>query len=316
MSLSGVVITLIIFAWAMLGLAALDAPHDLQGWLTALLGAFAKPAFAFTLFGACLVVLGLVSLPFLPLLRAFFVAFSIPITGVVIFLASVIVFLEYFNGRRPPLATKKRIIRQMASTRHPFALKAVQLARENGWLEDGSLESVDLVIAHLQNAHLEGAHLESAHLAGTHLESAHLEGAHLADAHLESAHLEGALLGNADLDGALLIGAYLDDAVLSDAHLAGAHLIVAHLTRARLKGAYLAGADLRAADLKNADLREANLQNADLRSADLSYADLQGVSLTGTKYNYETIWPMGFDPQVAGALWVADEYAGDPQPGR
>ena len=55
------------------------------------------------------------------------------------------------------------------------------------------------------------------------------------------------------------------------------------------------------------NLSGANLRGADLRRADLSGADLSGADLSGAKYNSETTWPAGCDPEAAGAELVTSE---------
>ena len=68
----------------------------------------------------------------------------------------------------------------------------------------------------------------------------------------------------------------------------------------------LSGADLTDADLSDADLSGAILWNADLSGADLTNANLVGAMLRLAKYNANTKWPLGFDPEAAGAVLVDD----------
>ncbi len=84
----------------------------------------------------------------------------------------------------------------------------------------------------------------------------------------------------------------VDAAIASGADLRGANLTGANLTGADLSGAYLSGADLREANLAGADLSEAFLSDAHLRLA---------------RYNADTKWPEGFDPEAAGAVLVEDD---------
>ena len=55
-----------------------------------------------------------------------------------------------------------------------------------------------------------------------------------------------------------------------------------------------------------ADLRNANLSGADLSGADLTNANLVGAMLRLAKYNANTKWTLGFDPEAAGAVLVDD----------
>jgi uncharacterized protein YjbI with pentapeptide repeats len=121
---------------------------------------------------------------------------------------------------------------------------------------------------------------------------------------LNWADLRQADLSGTDLSKADLSGANLYRADLSGANLYRADLRQANLSDAHLSGAYLPEADLCQANLLDADLRQANLLDADLREADLTWADLSEANLIGAKYNNDTIWPDGFDPQAHGAIKV------------
>jgi hypothetical protein len=54
---------------------------------------------------------------------------------------------------------------------------------------------------------------------------------------------------------------------------------------------------MRRANLRSTDLRESNLVGADLTDS-----NLQDANLSGARYDGTTRWPVGFDPQSAGAL--------------
>ena len=86
----------------------------------------------------------------------------------------------------------------------------------------------------------------------------------------------------------------------------GAILVGADLSHFDLSGADLTDADLSDADLSGAILWNAGLNGADLSGADLSNANLVGAMLRLAKYNANTKWPFGFDPEAAGAVLVDD----------
>ena len=60
--------------------------------------------------------------------------------------------------------------------------------------------------------------------------------------------------------------------------------------------------DLREADLHRTDLSEADLQGANLSGANLSEADLREA-----RYDSDTKFPEGFDPEAAGMVLVEDD---------
>ena len=130
-------------------------------------------------------------------------------------------------------------------------------------------------------------------------------------------------LQNADLRGANLSGATFGEVNLSDARLNNADLRAATFTTGRnhlainsLYGADLRGADLRGATV-HAEIRTAILDGADLRGADLSQARAvhphpqdasdeevarEAAHFVGAKYDADTRWPTGVDPDAVGAV--------------
>jgi hypothetical protein len=93
------------------------------------------------------------------------------------------------------------------------------------------------------------------------------------------------------------------------ADLEGMNLQGLVLSRANLKGA-----NLRNSNLIGVDFAGANLANADLRGAMLTGANLRGTNLKGVKYDFRTLWPLGFnipnsaikepEPESSGARQV------------
>jgi len=121
-----------------------------------------------------------------------------------------------------------------------------------------------------------------------------------------------AIASGDNLSGANLTGVDLRETDLSWAILRGAILTGVNLSETDLRYANLRGADLRKANLSGAnlnlaDLREASLTKANLSKAYLFGADLRGADLSDAKYNSETKWPEGFDPEAAEAVLVEDE---------
>jgi hypothetical protein len=105
------------------------------------------------------------------------------------------------------------------------------------------------------------------------------------------------LLTKTDLDRA-----NLNRAKLTDANLSNANLPKAHLFRAKLERTILTDANLQKAFLIRTDLEGADLTGADLRGADLTGAQLRSADLRGAKYDAETSWPQGFDPEASEAV--------------
>lgn len=115
---------------------------------------------------------------------------------------------------------------------------------------------------------------------------------------------------NTDLDpeGSQIVLGAVD---LRRADLGGLRLPpLSDLTGIRLDGARLLNADLREVVLIQAVFTEANLALADLRDAELYGADFRGargleaLTATGARYNDDTKWPPGFDPDSAGLVLI------------
>ena len=114
----------------------------------------------------------------------------------------------------------------------------------------------------------------------------------IADAILKAAHLAGVRLVEVNLVGGKLVNAILE----------GTDLTRANLTEAVMEGANLTKANLMDAVLERTNLVQANLNQANLRGTNLKGADLTNANLNGATYDETTIWPSGFDPELAGAI--------------
>ncbi len=129
-------------------------------------------------------------------------------------IAITVIVIEGLNERRAKQERKTELILQMSSPGNSFAVEAVRILRQKGWLEDGSLRDARLLDANLQGAqlrraNLRGADLWNANLRGVILRNAKLQGADLWLAKLQGADLSSVNLGGADLWNANLRGADL-----------------------------------------------------------------------------------------------------------
>ncbi len=170
-------------------------------------------------------------------------------------------------------------------------------------LSGTNLRGSDLRQIKLKKAKLQGTDLVRSKLTRADLSRADLQEANLGWADLDGCDLEKSNLRNANLIGAKLREANLKAANLEQAILNGADLSNADMSESRLTGADLNWAVMVGANLSGADLRKANLGWADLRNADLNEA-----ILTKARYNDQTVWPSGFDPDAAGCLAVLGPY--------
>jgi uncharacterized protein YjbI with pentapeptide repeats len=262
-------------------------------------------------------------------------------------IAITVIVLDELSRYRSGLEEKERIICQILSQSHDFALEAISIARLNGWLVDGSLRGLDL-----RGANLSGADLTHADLAGVNLENANLSGTKLTYTNLRNAKLHNANFEKANFDKTDLTGAGLNHAKFVNAKgiatifdysdLAMAKIEKAHfhkpsmkhcsLLRASIIETSLFAADMTSALLSGALLSKSSLKNTRLNDADLAGwydkglfeddlptiyvthlidADIAGASFEGARYNKFTWWPEGFVPMSAGAVPVVDGIESD-----
>lgn len=173
------------------------------------------------------------------------------------------------------------------------------------------------VRACLERANLVKAELDCANFECADLKEANLERAHLIRANFRRANLSGAILEGTNPIESNFVGAILSEATLSHANVVGANFVGAILTGANLSGANLGGVHFVTANLDGADLSGAHLDGADFREANVSGADLSGAILEGdiyggatlerAKYNDQTKFPKGFDPEAHGMVKVGEE---------
>ena len=177
---------------------------------------------------------------------------------------------------------------------------------------------IDFRSANLRKAILYGADLQGADLRGANLRRANLWMANLQGAMLHEANLQGAKLDKVNLREAMLHEANLQGAKLWEADLQGADLQLAYLQeanvqrvnlqKAKLHKTDLWGANLWGANLQEADLWGANLRNANLRNANLQETKkLETANLSGAKYNDETKFPDGFEPQSNEMQYISPD---------
>jgi len=334
-AITGLLIALGILTWAALGINKLELSRSTKKWFKELFDEPKAAAILFGILGAIIALLGYIYLHGWGSLKDFTSDFYTNLATDFISIAVTVLIIDKLNKRRADLEEKQRIIRQMASPSNEFALEAVRLARDNGWLQDGSLCGASLIKANLQkadlsNADLSGANLTSANLWHVSLEGANLSAANLRDANLYQAEmsyidlsratlfsadltradLRKAKLVRADLRGAKLNKAYLGDADLTQAdlfraELIGTRLMRTNMTEANLSGANLSQAFMRETSFKNADLtgwHEESLDDSVDYYTDLLTAEIIDINVDEAKHNRFTLWPKGFDPLEHGAV--------------
>lgn len=276
------VIATIIFAWAIYGLHVLDLHRPaLEALSKPVADWFAEPGNPVR----ALLWFGAVTLSVASWLSSSNTLFNQMLPDFISISIAVIV-IDQLVGYRSWLQEKKRIIQQMASHSNDFALDAVRQITANQWHSDGSLCKLKCFHANLDKAHLSFANLSGAELSFS----------SLIDVKLNVAILKGINLEFSDLTNAQLLNANLE----------GATLFETNFTEAHMRKSNLRGVNLVNATLKGTELVRANLENADLSNANLEDAILHQANLRGAKYNKNTTFPEGFDPEAAGAIRVDD----------
>lgn len=186
--------------------------------------------------------------------------------------AVTVIILEEAARHRQNQAYKAEVIRQLASRSNDFALEAARIVAQKGWHRDGSL---------IQGRFAD-ANLERVTMIGAVVEGAFFHYACLVRANLAYMEAPGAGFGMADCRSANLAGAVFSGANFDHANLSNATMF-------------------------HADLSGARLCRAKFDGADLTLANLTGVDLSGSTYSSSTAWPVGFDPEAAGAILIEGE---------
>lgn len=182
-------------------------------------------------------------------------------------------------------------------------------------LSDADLRGVDLTLADLDRANLNSANLTDAQFTQAALRRADLTGADLTRADFADAHLAGAQLVTVTLWGTDFTGADLRHASLRMAHLFVLPPSIVDFRGTHSTNVDLLRPNLTCADLRGADLTSADLAGASLRGADLRDAHVSGAKLDSVQGDSETKWPVGFDPEAAGVIFVDHEESPDePEP--
>ena len=125
---------------------------------------------------------------------------------------------------------------------------------------------------------------------------------------IETKSLNGLSMTGADLSDAYIVyrelrGADFAGANLTAAQLQGCDLRAASFANANLTGTSFHAADLRGAALFGARIHEADFSQARLEGTDMRVSGLDSADLKAT-FDSSTLWPAGFDPIKAGAVFI------------
>jgi hypothetical protein len=216
--------------------------------------------------------------PYIPHLTDFYLDFRSDLIGIGI----TVLIIDNVNEMYRRRAEKERLILQMGSPEHGFAIEAARQLHNRGWLD--SLEGANLSKADLSNTHLSNVNLSRSNLLGV-----NFSGASLIGANLSKANLRLALLRKTDLRGA--------------------NLSEVDLNHADLRGARLVGRDLRQRESRGATaeengnrtfMKDALMSGADLSNSNLSQADVSASQLASVRSLAGTIMPDGnvYEPAI------------------
>jgi uncharacterized protein YjbI with pentapeptide repeats len=256
--------------------------------------------------------------------------------------------IDRMNNRRANEQRKRELILQMGSPNNEFALEAVRLLNLLGWLDDGSLQKIQLENCQLQNADLRGADLRDAimskgdfrqasfhfaNLSGANLaqsvfieakcvevdftyadlkeskfQSATLTSAKLVECSLERADFTEAKLVKANLSGSEMVEGSFEKANLTLANFSGARINFSNFSAAELCGANFEGANLAGCDFKGANLCHANLKNAVFIPSN-NEIDETTIMPDGSNWSPETDCRYFTNPDWPGGFWRSNHEA-------
>jgi hypothetical protein len=106
-----------------------------------------------------------------------------------------------------------------------------------------------------------------------------------------------------DMSESDLSNADLSDMDMSGSNMPGSNMSGSNMSGSNMSGSNMSGSDMSGSDMSGSDMSGSNMSGADLSGADLSGADLSGANLSGAggkgvKWDENTIWPEGFNPDT------------------
>ncbi|MEV6275056.1 pentapeptide repeat-containing protein [Nocardia sp. NPDC051832] len=165
----------------------------------------------------------------------------------------------------------------------------------------GRTESIDLSNTCLARADLTGASLQNVKFRDVNLSKAYLQQADMRSAQVISSNLTKVNLSEANLSLATIMGGTLENAVFLQTNLTKVTFSGVDLRKADLGTVDLAGAILFLVDLRGANLGTGfkmvwpSIPLSDLETSE--YVSMRGASLRSARFDEETNWPPGFQPQ-------------------
>ena len=205
-----------------------------------------------------------------------------------------VLIIDSANQRLLLQEEKNRLILQMGSPDHGFAIEAVRILRDKRWFEKGAAVNAHLSGADLHSANLSWLDLRGINLSYANLSNARLTGSTLTQGFFIKTNFTGADLRGVNMSKSILYGADLSEAHLSHAILREANLGLDPIAETYIHTRGMRGATLCRVKLDNTDLTDANLYRVDLTEADLfsaifDNANLSGAILRGAKVTKEQL---------------------------
>lgn len=179
---------------------------------------------------------------------------------------------------------------------------------EGATLPPFTLTGIDLTGLDLTGFWLDGIVLEGLVAPRSDWTVSDLSDDNLSKADLTGAIFTQALLARTDFRAARLQGAKFAGALLVDADFSGAEMQLANLREIRAEGAKFIGTDLRGAVLtegwRSNGFAGTDFTNADLRGADIRELTGAEITWTGARYDCQTRFPRGFQPEKHGMVFA------------
>lgn len=207
-------------------------------------------------------------------------------------IALTILVIDYLNEKRATEQKKYQLVRELGSSDHGFATRAVRELIANEWLYDGSLNGAYLSGANLHNEDLYGLQMTDGWLIGANLEYTNLNDATISNVIMNGSKLTNARMWNINLSktslgDSVLYGTQMTKGDLREVRMPNSNLVNAVLSDSNMEWASLDGSDLSSANLTNVNLDfgrliEANLSNANLSGATLKNTHMYRANFTNT----------------------------------
>jgi hypothetical protein len=120
----------------------------------------------------------------------------------------------------------------------------------------------------------------------------------LSNTDLSDMDMSGSNMPGSNMSGSNMSGSNMSGSDMSGSNMSGSDMSGSDMSGSDMSGSDMSGSNMSGSDMSGSNMSGADLSGADLSGADLSGADLSGAGGKGVKWDENTIWPEGFNPDT------------------